>query len=243
MWRVSDGLGGAGGACFAGRSLFRLGRSRRGSSCFWFLTTTPVLVFVAPRCCRRRRRRRRRRSSSSLSSSLSRPPVRASVLPPVGACRRNLYIHRARTRKKVMFPRKERVRGGPPSAPSSLTTADKCVNTYINGILQPKVCSANDGTKRRRDPDCFPRRGRLAPSRTGFSDLLVGEELPERRTQADHEHPPPLHVVGACVRADRFRRTLAPLFHAAGCLLASVYPVSGREPKPFCGSCCCCSPT
>lgn len=41
--------------------------------------------------------------------------------------------------RKVMFSRKERVKGGPPDAPSSLSTANKSVHTYINGKLQPKV--------------------------------------------------------------------------------------------------------
>lgn len=38
-----------------------------------------------------------------------------------------------------MFSRKERVKGGPPDAPSSLSTADKSVHTYINGKLEPQV--------------------------------------------------------------------------------------------------------
>lgn len=40
---------------------------------------------------------------------------------------------------QVMFSRKERVKGGPPKASSSLSTMNMSVHVYVNGDLQPQV--------------------------------------------------------------------------------------------------------
>eukprot|EP00752_Nemacystus_decipiens_P014390 g12799.t1 len=72
----------------------------------------------------------------------------------------------------VMFNRKERVRGGPPDGPSSLSTADKSVHTYINGKLQPQLY-----LRVKADGFCTFPDGRLQPADDALAALAQNETL------------------------------------------------------------------
>lgn len=78
---------------------------------------------------------------------------------------------------KVVFGRKERVKGGPPKAPSSMVTTNKAVHTYINGKLQPQV----------RTPPPLPARALpiANESRNGNKKSKKGMKYPCSKTQRE----------------------------------------------------------
>eukprot|EP00903_Cladosiphon_okamuranus_P016291 g15023.t1 len=72
----------------------------------------------------------------------------------------------------VMFNRKERVKGGPPDAPSSLFTAKKSVRTYINGKLQPQLY-----LQVKEDGFCTFPDGRVQPAGDALAALAENGTL------------------------------------------------------------------
>ncbi|CAM9601266.1 unnamed protein product [Scytosiphon promiscuus] len=74
----------------------------------------------------------------------------------------------------VMFGRKERVKGGPPKSPSSLSTANKAVHTYINGKLQPQLY-----LRVKDDGFCTFADGKLQPAAEALAMLAEDGSLVE----------------------------------------------------------------